>query len=333
MQLLKQGFGGVTSDALKTVKTLEVEELLQDEYLAASGRDSLLKTLAIPSTFYNKQPEQLQMNMVRSQKVALKEKSEELVVFERNGKGLFVTQRKDYEVLDPAEHLGIDLTKNSLLSYEDFGRGTMRYCMSHTDVGQMNKGEFEPGLFIEYPIFYNTDMKVQFGLLRLVCMNGMIDTQLMQDLKFKLQKTDKDLLPVIIEGLITAQRKLVPQYNDFKEFTHNRTLTRPEIEDLLFIAVDKKFITPNLRVLALKHLSQLDSGVEVDIVSPQRVRNCEDYMNLITFYAQKSRSTYSRVQSESGVYKQLFNLYNKEATPIVAPVAEINDILNKYDKN
>lgn len=307
LQLLEEvgeGFGGrVFQSSIEKVEDIFVEN---KEAFTKSGMNSFLKALRVPSSFFQKQPQNLQIDLIVSQKHLLREKSPEML-FLVNGDETqieFVAPKTDIGWHDPAIKLGVDPT-NWDISRLDYTSGVQRY-IQRSD--KLVKDEYIPSLMLEIPIFYYGYLTMQAGLFKVICSNGMLDTVRSSQIKFNMKKTSVDMIAAILVNSASAMATVGNPYKLFLNHLQETSITIGGARAMLFELEDAK-IPKTLLKWTERHLDQVESGRKVPDGSPKVIDAEYKVLDTLTFHAQRLPSMGVQATAEKRIFNFFYDRY------------------------
>jgi len=302
---LGRAFGGrVFQGSVEDVEKVYADDA---EAFTKSGQISFLKANGIPVSFFNRQTEKTQQDLLVAQKHHLRTKSDHLLYLKDNEgeKIVFVAPQTPHGWQDPADTLGVNPSVWDSCRL-DHGTGVVRYTQRSEKV---DRGEYFPALFLDIPILYWGRLGLNAGLYKMICTNGMTDTVFSSQFRLNLKKQSLDMLSAIVVNSSNALAEFGNPYQKFLNHLQSVPLSFSDARSLLGNMREKSSVPNTLIKWGERHVDQIEAQRDVDAGSPTKVECEYDVLDTLTFHAQKLPSVRAQSSAEGGVFSFFYGQF------------------------
>lgn len=271
-----------------------------------TGKRSFLAACKIPYSFFNKQPEAIQKELIISAKAHISTTNIALLMIEDKIEYCSTVEDTITTIVDPFEMFPILAEVNASLRRRDFLSGIDRYQITLTDV---EPNEYIPAGYVDIPILYAGKMTFEVGLYKGVCSNGLLDVVNSTKVALTQKQINPATIGTIISGVVNGLHSL--DYSSFMNWLKASELNLPQAKQFVEELISNKTLTKTLSVAITKHLDfiQSDSLKALDgLPVPTAIKSKYDLLDVITYYCKSQPSVGMQKKVESAI----FDLYYKE---------------------
>lgn len=307
-----------------TESVVDFYETFKDRFEPTASR-SFLKAMRIPPGFFLKQPANLQKDLLVAQQGEAREHSKEfLLLFDEGNRVQYVGPKGKFGCDDPLTILSEDGTGWKCLR-TDFRVGYQRFITDNVSVKDRN--DYTPAVFANVPILYMGQLRLNVGMYKVICSNGMIDAVSVSTIRLGTEAVDRPIFSSIVSGIRKAVLTLDNTYGELLKSLKGRELTSTQGREVLTQMMNSKVCPKTLLKSIEKHIDLLAEGGEVPKNSPKSIENEYDLLDAATFYSQDLPSVTSQERAESGVFRYLYENHAGDGRSPKLPLVQIPETL------
>lgn len=299
-------------------KVDDLDNLLFDPELkfSESGAYNLINKIGkSPYGYFIQQPASLQRDLLSSMKASITK--ENILLLKQDDAFVYCSLDRDIEMLDPQVKFkdAFKNPENWELRREDNHRGIHRYV--YNDVKNVQVNDYVPTVYVDMPMLYNGNMRFEVGLFKLVCSNGMIDKVASNDLSLKPASFSDQIVSPIINGVLQSLVSTTDDYNAFLNYLRHCELSIPDAKSLIGRMIEAKTINAFVLFNAMKYLNLMEHNKQIEDTLPKEFHSKYDFMDVITFYAQKAIGNNSQKIVEEKIFRYFYNEYKNETKAFI----------------
>lgn len=287
------------------LKSGSIVRFFQDHWdsISPTGRTSLLRSLKIPEPYFNHLTP-------ATQTACLAEASSDLYVDLQmligEGKVEYVTRESFNPKVyadDPFKALGIEKFDSSQMKVKmlDCINGRI-FCKITPEVLVVD--EYVPAVQFILPLFYNKPLEMTYGLYKVRCTNGALDTFSTSGVKMSFVPEQSSGVPDVLYSMIQNANDKNDRYMDFLDRLREEQISFSEIKYFLDNPMLKRTPLGKAPLGSLKkHAALIDSVSNVPPNSPTTINNWYDVLDTLTFYAARNygENSAKRASAETGI--------------------------------
>lgn len=317
-------FGGTVYEA----PVSKLEEVFFDSELkfSDSGKSWLLHASKTPESYFSKQPTSLQRDLLSSMKTEIKQDS--LLLLKSDGEdGMidYVCLDKEQDLTDPVsifDEALAGLDDAYLLRRKSLSSGAVQYIFRQDTI---EKDEYVPALYLDVPMLYNGDLKLELGFYKVRCSNGMMDSVNSSSISMKPEQFSPDIFKALATGVFNALHSNFGKYQEFFNFLKNVEITPDHALEVLKGMYEAKTVSGHLGSMCNKYFSLVKSGREVDPLLPTEFKTYYHFMDVLTYYSQKLGFS-GQKKMERNTFKFLYKMYLDECKASKIPEVSLKEI-------
>lgn len=273
--------------------------------LTDTGLKSMFKALKIPKPnfFLEKTPSYIK-DTFEYQKNHFENKN--LMVLVRDNKIEFCSLENDIEQEDPS--FKFDFHKDFTEIGEDLEKGFKRYAY----IEHLEPKEFGYSFFMDVPLMYHNSVKMETGLYRVICTNGMVTNIDTKSVKLNHSIiSDHNVYEPIITNIKNNFIDNTDRMNSFINYLKEYELKPTESNSLLSILKEDRIINKEIFISSLNHIITIsENNIIDDITMPKELNTLLDFTNLVTRFSQVN-SLSKRNVVEKKVFDFLYGMYQR----------------------
>ena len=315
-------FGGTATEITKD----EMEEVWYDEKFTKAGKQSFLKSINIPYSYFTGQSENIKSILLKNGLEQLKAKTQNpfLVLKDKLNKISYTKLRfkvdSDIELKEPDV-----LLKNykKILVKGDFltsGKESIYYGIKELD----SKNSTWNAISLDVRPFWDMSTKLESSLLTIRCKNGMIDQENVEPLSIPIKNLSQNVLQTSFKAmsslLIEKSSLLIEQTDKLKNHIVNFSETQEIVEILFMKNIIPKIAYDNITKYLIAHgiikgYLGKSTSFEIDPESwiykhqkaPVQFKNYWDVVNLSTYFVSNFLPANSRKQYETKIFSYFYS--------------------------
>lgn len=302
--LQENSFGGDVYSA--PMSELETYLDSPDLKFSNTGKRSLLKSMKIPFSYYNKQPNPLQKDMLISAKAS--SNAGNLVFLKQNDEIVYCTLDKgNISFEDPKEKFVALQNDKWIIRRQDLlYSGVQRYTYISNE---LIKDEYIATSYIDVPVLYAGKINFEVGLYKVACTNGLLDRVCSSNLKLKPDQFTDSLMNPIVDGIIENVVYNNHQYTAFIDFLKQCPITIDEARGVLNTMIAERILPKNVIDLSIRSFDFVENGKVLAEVLPTEINSMYAFMDTLTYFAQKAPSIGVQGNTEASIFKYFYNKY------------------------
>jgi hypothetical protein len=286
------------------VKEIDSLYMHQDAKFSKSGESSFLRAINTPKSYFKKHPARLQADLLTSSKSQVK--GDHMLLLVRQDEIVYTCLDNGIEQIDPGEKFGLHTGNGWFARTEDLSLGSVQYVYLPQD---LDDKQFVPTMYIDMPIMYSKELVFEAGLFRVLCTNGMLDRVNSSALKLKPQEFNETMFQALFDGVSEGLKRSFHDYQNFLDYLENGEYALPDAKVRTIQLKDSNIINNNVKVWAQKYFDLVEKQKEVDPLLPATIGTKMDFLNLLTFYAQKCGSLKQTTCMEAKLFENFYRDY------------------------
>lgn len=294
------------------------------QFITGTGLTAFLKSLSIPEGYFKRLTASTRIACLAEASADLKT---DLMMLTQQSKVQYAAPaRFDDSVyrVDPIEHLKLQgfFDQGAVqVSRVDCITGYLHLVMTPV---KLVRDEYVPSIQARVPLFYVKDFLIAYGLYKVVCSNGMMDTVSQSEMKMSFvgdpgEYGISDFVYNMVKTLDTRSDRYLAWIDCLKNHRISMSSVRAFVEEPLFKKALPGAPIPQLK----KHISLLLSSSPVPPQSPPKLASMYDLMDTLTFYAARlGENTDKQRKAEKSIFQYFSSLGGYDTEISHQPVQE-----------